>query len=179
MPTTAATEPEIYPWNPRDPARFLERLARLMPLTPSTIVALVHRPSTRQELLAAVRIDWSEVVPTRSPDQELDRMARSDLLHDVANQLWGDRADRRDRPAHAFVTVVIRPGRVVFGSSEFDVLDAWRFANYAPPVFGGELLLVTEHGWRAFADDSGGATPAMEPAPSEDDDPDEKASWDA
>lgn len=162
MPTTAAAEPEIDRWDLRDPAGFLQRLARLMPLTPSTIVALVHQPSTRQDLLAAVRIDWSED-PTRSPGRELDRMARSDLLRDVAHKLWGTRDERRGRPEHAFVTVVVRPGRVVFGPRDCDVLSGWRYANHALPVFGGELLLVTEHGWRAFADHSGRATPAMDP----------------
>ena len=60
-----------------------------MPLTPGTLVALVHLPSTPQELLAAVRIQWSNDPPRDELDADIDRSARSDLLHDVAHDLWG------------------------------------------------------------------------------------------
>ena len=77
------------------------------------------------------------------------------------------------------MTVVVRPGRVVFGPAEHRVLSAWRYANHCLPVMQGDLLLVTPHGWRAFFDDSCGATPVMGPTMPDDGDLDDEASWEA
>lgn len=178
-PTTATDHCEVDPWDLRDPGGFLARLARLVPLAAGTIVALVHLPSTRQEVQSAVRIEWSDDPPTHDLEAELDRTARSEILHDVAHQLWGTRPDRRGRPEHAFVTVVVRPGRVVFGPAEYRMLNAWRYANYFLPVHRGDLLLVTPHGWRASCDDSGAAVPALEPTQPDDTDRHHEASWEA
>jgi hypothetical protein len=155
--------PEIDPWLLRDPATFLVDLGSLTPLSAVTVIALVHRPSTRQELLATVPIRWAadhEPQPSDA-EAEIDRSARSELLHDAAYALWGRRPDRRGRPEHALVTVVVRPGRVVLGPHEWQIQHAWRYANYFLPVHRGDLLLVTEHGWCAALDDSCGAQPAM------------------
>lgn len=164
--TNDSPVPQIHPWDLRDPADFLARLDELSPLVEGTLVALVHHPSTRQEVLAAVPVRWgdTEGAPPSDMEAELDRSARSELLRDAALALWGRRPDRRGRPEHAFVTVVVRPGRVVLGPQEWSVQYAWRYANHFLPVHGGDLLLVTEHGWCAAFDDSGGAAPTMRPA---------------
>jgi len=168
MPTTTA-DPEPRPSQLRDPARFLTQLSTVLSMTPGTIVSLVHLPTTKQALCAAVRIDWADVKPTDQMDADLSRTARSELLHDVAHDLWGSLPTARGRPEHAFVTVVARPGRVVFGPPEYRVLSGWRYANHLLPAFQGDLLLVTPHGWRAFIDDSCGTVPAL----------DDEASWEA
>lgn len=162
FPATPTAEPEIDRWQLRDPASLLTELDHLVPLTQGTLVALVHLPSTRQELMAAVPVDWADTAEGGDMlDAELDGDARSELLRRAAEKLWGRRPTSRRRPEHAFVTVVARTGRAVFGPRETEIGSAWRYANHLLPVFDSELLLVTPHGWRAFTDDSCGAGPAL------------------
>jgi len=67
---------------------------------------------------------------------------------------------------HALVTVVVRPGRCVFGPNELVWSKGWRYANHLQAVFDGDLVLVTEHGWLDLMSREAGFEPAMRPAPS-------------
>ena len=68
---------------------------------------------------------------------------------------------------HAFVTVLVRPGRCVIGPNEAVWLNGWRYANHLQRAFSGELVLVTEHGWVAWPSDAAGRAPHMQAAVTE------------
>ena len=147
---------EVDPWELRDPAMFLRDLARVVPLEPGLVVALVHESSTEQRLVRAVRLDGeTDVDDPYGQDSE--------VLHDVAHGL----CDGLDPPfpvEYSFVTVVIRDGRCVFSDAEFAMIGAWRYANYVVRVFQGELVLVTPSGWCTFMGHDAGTAPALVPA---------------
>ncbi len=147
---------EVDPWELRDPAVFLRDLARIVPLEPGLVVALVRESSTEQRLVRAVRIGGETDI--EDPDGH-----DSQVLHDVAHSLC-DGIDPPFPVEYSFVTVVVRDGRCVFSDAEFAVLGAWRYANYFVRVFQGELVLVTPSGWCTFMGADAGAAPALAPA---------------
>jgi hypothetical protein len=151
----------LDPWLLRDPETFLRDLHALVPVAHGLTVSLVHEPSTAQHLVAAATIHRPEKVPGYDARDDLHSSLVSDLLRRAATALWGDDDPGWQRPEHAFVTTIVRDGRVVFGPGEYDVLAAWRYSNHCLPVFGGDLVLVTQHGWRTFAEDLCGALPAL------------------
>jgi hypothetical protein len=66
-----------------------------------------------------------------------------------------------DRPHHALVTVVVRPGRCVFGPNEAVWFRGWRYSNHFESAFSGDMVLVTEHGWSDFMSGEAGHEPRM------------------
>lgn len=144
----------LQPWDLRDPAALIEAIDRMHPLRPGRVImGLVDRPSTDQVLVDAV------VVADGQPQPD-DERAVKDLMEDVAHRLFIDRAGDRP-PRHAFVIVVARNGRVVIRDDD----DMWGwgllYSNHLEPAFYGDMILVTEHGWRCFQDETAGRHPAL------------------
>lgn len=136
----------------RSPVHVLTAVADRFTLEPdNAFLALVHRPSTRQHVVAVERLSSPAVVDDWMPvrDEIYDVMARLPI------------PDEPRPPQHTAVTVVVRPGLCVFGPNEGLWLSAWRYSNHLANVYSGSLILVTEHGWTDFMTDTAGVTPAM------------------
>lgn len=147
-----------------DPAAVLSAIDRLVSLRPGVLMALVRQGRDQQHLERVVPLDWprSEASPGDLQGRGLDQVQQSELLRRAALRLWGRRSTaRRGVPTRTVVLVSVRRGRVVFGPVEDEVLGAWRYANHLLPVWWGDLLLVTEHGWRTLLTDRGGRSPAL------------------
>lgn len=158
----AAPAPADEPrWELRDPGQCLLDVFQLVPCRPGVLVALVADPCGEQRLEGVVPVTWQPGGSNDVIDLERDHVELRELLRRAALRLWGRRSTSWRRPEPVFVTVVVRPGRVVHGPLEAAVHEAWRFTNHFLPVFDGELALVTPHGWRSGFDDSCGATPAL------------------
>lgn len=149
-------------WVLRDPGRFLDELFGVVPCRPGVVVTLVRRPSTDQQLLAAVPLTWLPFTGDADgePAREEDASARSERR--AATRLWGRRSMRHEPRDFTFVTVSIRRGRVVPGAQEASLRRAWWFSNHLLPALYGEIVLVTEHGWRASFGDVVGRCPALD-----------------
>lgn len=144
---------ELDPWELRDPAALLDDLDRLVGLHPGRYVCLVRESSTEQLLLRVARLEGDLDLEEHDSDD-------SHVLHDVAGRL----CEGIDTPwpiEYSFATVVVREGRCVTGTEEIAMLMAWRYANFLPRVFQGELVLVTPSGWCTFMGHDGGATPVL------------------
>lgn len=151
-------------WVLREPGRFLGELFTLLPCRPGVVVALVRHASTDQQLLAAAPVTWLPFTgdPDDEPAREEDASARSELVRRAATRLWGRRSMRHKPRDFTFVSVSIRPGRVVPGAQEASLRRAWWFSNHLLPPLDGEIVLVTEHGWRASFGDVVGRYPALD-----------------
>ncbi len=144
---------ELAPYDVRDPAQLISQIAEQVDLVEDTAwLALVHRPSTTQKLL--------EVRPLELPALLDDGERISDHLRGAAEAFglgW------RRHYEHALVTVVVRPGRCVLGPNELVWSLGWRYANHFEAAFDGDLILVTEHGWRDLMSHEAGFEPSMRP----------------
>jgi hypothetical protein len=134
-----------------DPQRLMDDLAARVPLSEDTAyVALVRDPSTHQELL-----------DVRSPDLPAlvdDDESLSEHLREVARAF----AIPDGLPVrHLLVTILVRPGRCIFGPNEAVWLAGWRYANHFQRAFDGALFLVTEHGWHELMSDDAGREPRL------------------
>jgi hypothetical protein len=142
---------DLNPYDVRDPAELIRQIAERVDLVEDTAwLALVHRPSTTQKLLDVRALD----LPALLDDGE----DISESLRDAARTFglgW------RRHYEHALVTVVVRPGRCVFGPNELVWSLGWRYANHFEAAFDGDLILVTEHGWLDFMTKEAGFEPAM------------------
>jgi hypothetical protein len=142
----------LHNYELRDPAALIEEIADAVDLVEDTAyVALVHHPSTRQRLLGVRRLDLPALV---DDDDDI-----SDDLCTVARSFgigWHGRS-----PEHLLMTVVVRPGRCVFGPNEGVWLRGWRYSNHCESMYTGELMLVTEHGWVDLMSDAAGSRPAL------------------
>jgi hypothetical protein len=67
-------------------------------------------------------------------------------------------------PRHSTMLVLVRPGLCVFGPNEAQWLLADRYLNHLRPLYTGDCVLVTEHGWVDWATYLAGRTPAMRAA---------------
>lgn len=143
---------ELEPYDVRDPAQLISHIAQRVDLREDTAwLALVHQPSTTQEL--------QDVRPLDLPALLDDGEDISERLR-VAARSFG--LGWRRRPEHALVTVIVRPGRCVFGPNELVWSKGWRYANHLEAAFTGDLLLVTEHGWLDLMTEGAGFAPAMQ-----------------
>ena len=116
----------------------------------------------RQRLVAAVEVQLPENVPGCDAQDTTSTVHSSRISCAAPQRRCGADDDPGwQRTEHTFVTTIVREGRVVFGPGEYDVLAAWRYSNHLLPVFSGDLVLVTQHGWRTFAGDLCGALPAL------------------
>ena len=136
----------------RDPGRLVHEIAASIDLVEDTAyVALVHHPSTRQRLLSV---------------QQLEIPALLDDDDDISEQLctaarsFGVGWHRRS-PEHLLTTLIVRPGRCVFGPNEAVWFRGWRYSNHAESLHSGDLILVTEHGWTDFMTGCAGRSPSM------------------
>lgn len=143
-------------WDLRDPASALHTVHRLVSLRPGHVVlALFEQPSRAQRLLDATLVSTSE-----TPPPNVDRLAT--LLGDAARGLFAGRSGRWP-PVHAFAVIVARRGRVVFRPADLAWSKGLAYASHLEPAFNGELVLVTQHGFRCFGDSTAGRHPALAP----------------
>lgn len=153
---TPSPAAELDPWELRAPSALLHDLDRLVGLHPGRYVCLVRESSTQQTLLRTVRLEGDLDLEEHDSDD-------SRVLHDLADRL----CEGIETPwpiEYSFVTVVVRAGRCVTGTEEMAMLMAWRYANFLPQVFQGELVLVTPSGWCTFMGRDAGADPVLRPA---------------
>jgi len=144
---------DLQNWDVRDPGRLLDEIVERHDLHAGlVVVGLVEDPPRQQQLLGST-VAWDGLSP---PDRDECR----ELIRSAVNRL-PIQADWTLPPRHAFTTVVCRSGRAIIGPAEAVWLYGWRYANHLQPVFQGDLLLVTDHGWCSFDDDSGGSTPRL------------------
>jgi hypothetical protein len=138
----------------RDPAALMSTLAERIPLDEgSAHLVLVDHPATAQRI---VRIDR-----LRTPAEIFEYEGARDEMRDVIDA-WPLPEGRR--PHHASMLVLVRPGLCVFGPNEAQWFLADRYLNHLRPIFTGDCLLVTEHGWVDCMTLCAGLTPAMRAA---------------
>ncbi len=138
----------------RDPERLVIDVAERVELTEDTAYAvLVRAPSVDQEILEVRRLELPALLDDDEEiSEDLRALARSFRLPEA----WP--------PQHAVVTVVVRPGRCLFGPNEHVWLAGWRYANHFQPLHDSDMILVTEHGWAHCFSDFAGHHPRMLPA---------------
>ena len=141
-------------WELRDPRRLIEDIAEQVTLLEDTsYVALVHHPSTHQQL--------QRVVPLQLPALLDDDEDISEDLREVARSFgigWDPPSD------HLLTTVVVRPGLTLFGPNESVWFNGWRYSNHFESISTGDLILVTEHGWLDFMTNEAGHFPRLQAA---------------
>lgn len=144
----------LEPFDFRDPAALVREIAREVELSDgAAYLALVAHPSTEQRLVRVDRLRTpAEIYEYDGARDEIRRVIRSWPLPDSR------------RPRHAAVLVVVRPGLCVFGPNEAQWFLADRYVNHFQPLFTGNTVLVTEHGWAEFRTGEAGHEPAMVPA---------------
>lgn len=143
---------KLQPWDLRDPAAFMSDIAERVPLPEdAAYLALVEHPSSEQRILS--------VKPLPVPALLDDGDDISEDLCDAARS-FGVGCHRR-RPQHALVTVIVRPGRCVFGPNEAVWLNGWHHPNHFESAFSGDLVLVTEHGWADLMSAEAGHEPRV------------------
>jgi hypothetical protein len=142
----------LHTFELRDPTALMREIADAVDLVEDTAyVALVHHPSTRQHLVA--------VEPLAIPALLNDDDDISGHLAQIARS-FGIGSHGRS-PEHLLVTVVVRPGRCVYGPNEAVWFSGWRYSNHCESLFSGDLMLVTEHGWEDFISGEAGDEPRM------------------
>lgn len=141
----------LEPFDIRDPALLVTQVAEQVAFVEDTAyVVLVRDPSTDQEIVEVRSLDLPALLDDDDDiSNELRKLARSFVLPDVGP------------PRHALVTILVRPGRCVFGPNEGVWLRGWRYSNHCAPVYSSELILVTEHGWAHIWSDFAGHEPRM------------------
>jgi hypothetical protein len=137
----------------RDPGQLITEIAERVELAEDTAwLALVHRPSTTQKLLDVRALE----LPALLDDGE-------DISETLCGVVHSFGLGWRQRPEHAVVTIIVRPGRCVLGPNELVWSRGWRYANHFESVFDSHLILVTEHGWLDLMSEEAGFEPAMRP----------------
>jgi len=145
---------DLEPWDVRDPSALLDEIAARHDMHAGLVVVGLVEDPPRQQRLVDSTVAWDD----RSPPE---REECSDLIRSAVGRL--PVVPRAIPPRHAYTTVVCRGGRAIIGPAEAVWLYGWRYANHLQPVFQGDLLLVTDHGWCSFDDDSGGSAPRLAP----------------
>lgn len=150
----AAVPPHLDSWDLADPARLLRDLAAASPLmTGRTLLCQVARPATDQLLVAHTRA-WPDGQPA---DEQQAQDQIEDAMRRIGHRDW--RWDDGERLTSAVVTVVVREGRAVPRSGDYDVPSALRYANNPFQALCGELVVVTPHGWISLPDELAGGEP--------------------
>ena len=154
----AAVPAHLDSWDLADPARLLSDLRERMPLTTGqSVLCQVQRPATDQ-LLVAHTVVWRG----RAPADEMD--AQDDVeaaMRRIGHRDW--QWDDDVRLSSSVVVVMMRDGRAVTRSSDFDVWRALRYANNPFQALLGDLIVLTPHGWIVVWDDVAGLEPTATP----------------
>ncbi len=148
----------LEPFEIRDPEQLITDVAEQVDLGEDTAhVVLVRAPSTTQEVIEVRTLDLPALLDDDDNiSDDLCDLARSFAVPDVRP------------PQHAVVTVIVRPGRCIFGPNEGVWLAGWRYSNHLAPIYDSDLILVTEHGWTDLMTTWSGRHPAMlDPEPSQ------------
>ena len=142
----------LEPYDLRDPRRMIRQVADRVTLEEDTAwLALVHHPSTEQEL---VRVDALQVPALLDDDDDIsEHLRRAAESYGIG---WSGKGAE-----HMAVTVIVRPGFTVFGPNEAVWFKGWRYSNHVQSLYTSELILVTEHGWADFMSQSAGNEPRM------------------
>ena len=143
---------DMHSFEFRDPAKLINEIAQRVPLAEDTAyVALVAHPSTEQRLVTVRQLSTPALID--------DYEEAIDELGDVMESLEIPGATRP--PSHSVITIVVRPGLCVFGPNEGCWMSAWRYSNHFRDCYDGGVVLVTEHGWSDFMNESAWCSPAM------------------
>lgn len=142
-PDLDRTPVEIEDYEFRSPSRLIRTVAARVPLEVGAAYAvLVRDPSRRQQVVAVERL---EAPSTLSGDDE-DALRRASEEVRLLSARWEQRVGRYPMPNVAkVVTVLVREGWCVWGPHEWAWCHVWR-EGYRP-ISGGEIVVVTEHGW--------------------------------
>jgi hypothetical protein len=146
---------ELEPSELRDPSRLIHEIPdRVRLVEDSAYVALVQHPSTHQRLVEVRQLGLPALLDDGEDISEELREAVEALAPE-----W-----RRQAPEHLVMTIIVRPGRCMFGPNELVWSLGWRYANHFAAAYTGDLMLVTEHGWADFMTKDAGHEPKMLPA---------------
>jgi hypothetical protein len=142
---------ELKPYEFRDPGALLRDLARQATLdSGAAFLLLVEHPSTEQRLRRVDRL--------RTPAEITDDEAACDEMRDVIASY-----DLPDTYPIAFAAmlVLLRPGLCVTSEGEKQWHRAWRYVNHCRPLYSGDLMVVTEHGWWDTMSNLGDVQPCL------------------
>jgi hypothetical protein len=138
----------------RDPAAVLTGIARRHRLRAGmVIIGLVELPDTIQQLL-----DTTVLALTDRTGYELRHCAA--IVRDTAERLFGPRVILGP-PRHSFLTVIVRSGPLDLTAADRQWLDGWRESGHGVPAFDGQVILLTELGWRTADDKQRGYHPTL------------------
>jgi hypothetical protein len=144
----------LEPYEFRDPAALMAELAERISLDENTAhLLLVDHPSTVQRIVRIERLTTpAEILSGEDAEEEMRDVIDAWPLPEVRP------------PRHSTMLVLVRPGLCVFGPNEAQWLLADRYLNHLRPLYTGDCLLVTEHGWVDWMTYLAGRTPAMRAA---------------
>jgi len=142
----------LHPSELRDPQELMTQVSARVPLLGNTaFLVLVADPSTTQTLEAVHRLG--------TPAQ-IDHWSQA--ADELVTAVGGLAIPREPGPPHeVLMSVLVRPGLCVFGANESQWFRAWRYSNHLARAYSGQLILVTEHGWRDSMSEEAGHLPAM------------------
>jgi hypothetical protein len=156
----ASVPAHLEPWQLVDPARLLRDLASATPLAAGrSLLCQVSRPATDQ-LLVAHTDAWPAT--GRSTDEIGAQEHIEDAMRRIGHRDW--QWDDDVRLSSVVVSVVVRDGRAVLRSDDYDVVSVLRYANNVFQALRGELVVVTPHGWITSPDELAGLDPIAMPA---------------
>jgi hypothetical protein len=147
---------ELENWKLAAPARLIGQIASRHRLVAGlALLAVVEDPAGSQTLthIEVLPIDCRIEHHTPAADllyQTMQRLPLPDFACPGAQ--------------HSVVTVIVRPGPAKAGPNEAAWTSAWKNSNHLRPVFTGNLLLVTEHGWYDLMAHHGASFPRMQSA---------------
>lgn len=145
---------KLKPYEFRDPGEVLADVMERHPLSEGdAVLALVENPSGRQ------RVTQVEVLP--APARIEDCHEVSDLLCETVRRMPIPARGPSTRIDHAVMTILVRRGLTVFGRNESNWFYGWRYSNHLIDAYTGDVVLVTEHGWRDFMTDWGDHYPRI------------------
>jgi hypothetical protein len=134
----------------RSPAELIEEVAGRVPLADGTAYAVLVAGPARKQTIRAI-----ERLPCGAEIDDYDR-ARP-LLEELCRR-WDDGGDTRPSRLKV-VTVIVRRGLCVWTPVEWAWSNAWRYTW--TPISGGDLIVVTEHGWYDFMTKHADHRPAL------------------
>jgi len=144
----------LHAWELKDPQALISVLAERVDLAEDTAwLATVFRPSTEQRLVDVRRLGLPALLDDDDDISEDLRLAAESFGIPDTGEIQ-----------HAFLTVLVRPGRCVVGPNEAVWLNGWRYSNHFQRAFSGDLIVVTEYGWVAFMSEAAGHQPRMRSA---------------
>lgn len=151
---------EISDLDFRSPSRLISTVAARVPLEVGAAYAvLVRDPSRRQEVLAIERL----AADSRLGDADDATLKEAGAEIERLGARWEQLVGPYPLPNEAKVaTVLVREGLCVWGPHEFAWCHVWRYGYR--PVSGGEIIVVTEHGWLDLFTEHADHQPAASPA---------------